>query len=336
MRGKNTQPALVPQVDESLLNGLTDGQKTATRMVLGTTDQFIGVQGYAGVGKTTQVKAVKAALETLPQGACVELQGLAPTHQAVKEMSDVGLVSQTIISFIVEHDQRVAAGDKPDYQGRMFLIDESSMSGNQNTAALYQAIQNGGGRAVIMEDKDQFEAVDSGAPFRLVQERSPLDAVIMKEIVRQKELLLKNAVHDIIDNRVDAAISPDKVARVAGAVSPGSSVQETETPVDDIAADWLGRTPEVRARTLIITQLNSDRQAVNQAIWQGLAERGELGDRAVTVPILESIRHTCHEFNKTKSLETGMVVKRGDNYQGSVWVSKIIVRYGYFCTSELW
>lgn len=99
--GKNTQPALISQVDESLLNGLTDGQKTATRMVLGTTDQFIGVQGYAGVGKTTQVKAVKAALETLPQGARVELQGLAPTHQAVKEMSDVGLVSQTIKSFIV-------------------------------------------------------------------------------------------------------------------------------------------------------------------------------------------------------------------------------------------
>lgn len=326
--GKNTQPALISQVDESLLNGLTDGQKTATRMVLGTTDQFIGVQGYAGVGKTTQVKAVKAALETLPQGARVELQGLAPTHQAVKEMSDVGLVSQTIKSFIVEHDQRVAAGDKPDYQGRMFLIDESSMSGNQDTAALYQAIQNGGGRAVIMGDKDQFEAVDSGAPFRLVQERSPLDVVIMKEIVRQKELQLKNAVHDIIDNRVDAAISrisavsPDKVARVAGAASPGSSVQETETPVDDIAADWLGRTPEVRARTLIITQLNSDRQAVNQAIRQGLAERGELGDRAVTVPILENIRHTRHEFNKTKSWETGMVVKRGDNYQDVVGVDR--------------
>lgn len=186
----------------------------------------------------------------------------------------------------------------------MFLIDESSMSGNQDTAALYQAIQNGGGRAVIMGDKDQFEAVDSGAPFRLVQERSPLDVVIMKEIVRQKELQLKNAVHDIIDNRVDAAISrisavsPDKVARETGPVSPGSSVQETETPVDDIAADWLGRTPEVRARTLIITQLNSDRQAVNQAIRQGLAERGELGDRAVTVP-----EHDEHGHGQTRHIQ---------------------------------
>ncbi|HCM9429379.1 TPA: conjugative transfer relaxase/helicase TraI [Enterobacter hormaechei subsp. xiangfangensis] len=326
--GKNTQTPLMERVDDRLLDGLTDGQKTATREVLGTTDQFIGVQGYAGVGKTTQVKAVKAAIETIPAEGRVELQGLAPTHQAVKEMSDVGLVSQTIKSFIVEHDQRVSAGEKPDYQGRMFLIDESSMSGNQDTAALLQAIQDGGGRAVIMGDKDQFEAVDSGAPFRLVQERSPLDVVIMKEIVRQRDLQLKSAVHDIIDNRVDAAlsrilsVSPEKVARNADAVSPLSSVQETETPVADIASDWLGRTKEVRAQTLIITQLNSDRQAVNTAIREGLAANKELGKKAVTVPILQNIKHTRHEFNKTQAWEAGMVVKRGDSYQEVIAVDR--------------
>lgn len=326
--GKNTQPPLMEHVDDKLLDGLTAGQKTATREVLGTTDQFVGVQGYAGVGKTTQVKAVKAAIETLPVGNRVELQGLAPTHQAVKEMSDVGLVSQTIKSFIVEHDQRVSAGEKPDYQGRMFLVDESSMSGNQDTAALLQAIQEGGGRAVIMGDKDQFEAVDSGAPFRLVQERSPLDVVIMKEIVRQRDLQLKNAVHDIIDNRVDAAlsrissVSPEKVPRNADATSPSSSILETETPVADIASDWLGRTNDVRAQTLIITQLNSDRQAVNMAIRDGLAKNGELGKQAVTVPILQNIKHTRHEFNKTQAWEAGMVVKRGDNYQEVIAVDR--------------
>lgn len=326
--GKNTQSPLMAHVDGKLLDGLTDGQKSATREVLGTTDQFIGIQGYAGVGKTTQVKAVKSAIETLPADARIELQGLAPTHQAVKEMSDVGLVSQTIKSFIVEHDQRVSAGEKPDYQGRMFLVDESSMSGNQDTAALLQAIQEGGGRAVIMGDKDQFESVDSGAPFRLVQERSPLDVVIMKEIVRQRDLQLKNAVHDIIDNRVDAAlsritsVSPEKVARNADAVSPSSSVQETETPVADIASDWLGRTKEVRAQTLIITQLNSDRQAVNMAIREGLAANKELGKKAVIVPVLQNIKHTRHEFNKTKAWEAGMVVKRGDNYQEVIAVDR--------------
>ncbi|EOW6430012.1 conjugative transfer relaxase/helicase TraI [Cronobacter sakazakii] len=326
--GKNTQQPLLEQVDPKLLDGLTAGQKQATQMVLGSRDQFVGVQGYAGVGKTTQVRAVKAAIETLPEAGRPELLGLAPTHQAVKEMSEVGVVAQTVKSFLVEHDQRVAGGEKPDYQGRMFLIDESSMVGNQDTAALYQAIRAGGGRAVSMGDTAQFEAVDSGAPFKLVQERSPMDVAIMKEIVRQRDVQLKSAVSDIIDNRIDAALSriasvtPDRVPREAGATLPAASVQETDSPVAAIVADWLGRNPDARSRTIIITQLNRDRQAVNAGIHAALTARGELGQEAVTVPVLEKISHTRHAFNKTAAWQPGMVVKRGDRYQDVVAVDK--------------
>ncbi|ELQ6168404.1 conjugative transfer relaxase/helicase TraI [Cronobacter sakazakii] len=326
--GKNTQQPLLEQVDPKLLAGLTAGQKQATQMVLGSRDQFIGVQGYAGVGKTTQVRALKSAIETLPKAGRPELLGLAPTHQAVKEMSEVGVVAQTVKSFLVEHDQRVAGGEKPDYQGRMFLIDESSMVGNQDTAALYQAIRAGGGRAVSMGDTAQFEAVDSGAPFKLVQERSPMDVAIMKEIVRQRDMQLKSAVSDIIDNRIDAALSriasvtPDRVPRETGAALPAASVQETDSPVAAIVTDWLGRNPDARSRTIIITQLNRDRQAVNAGIHAALSARGELGQEAVTVPVLEKISHTRHEFNKTSAWQPGMVVKRGDRYQDVVAVDK--------------
>jgi ATP-dependent exoDNAse (exonuclease V) alpha subunit len=295
---------LLEQVPEAVLNGLTDGQKKATTLVLGTKDQFIGIQGYAGVGKTTQLKAVISALETLPADVRPVMTGLAPTHQAVKEMSDVGVRAQTIKSFIVEHDQATAAGGKPDYKGQVFLIDESSMAGNQDTAALFQAIASGGGRAVSMGDIDQFESVDVGAPFKLMQERSPMDVAIMKQIVRQKDLQLRGAVHDIIDNRIDAALQrietqpADRVARSASASLPGSAIQETETPVNDIVADWTDRTPEARSRTLIITQLNADRRAVNAGIHAVLAARGELGRRPLRcrcsikspTPVMSSIK----------------------------------------------
>ncbi|MHC9357651.1 MobF family relaxase [Enterobacter ludwigii] len=217
---------------------------------------------------------------------------------------------------------------EPDYKGQVFLIDESSMAGNQDTAALFQAIASGGGRAVSMGDIDQFESVDVGAPFKLMQERSPMDVAIMKQIVRQKDLQLRGAVHDIIDNRIDAALQrietqpADRVARSASASLPGSAIQETETPVNDIVADWTDRTPEARSRTLIITQLNADRRAVNAGIHAVLAARGELGEKAITVPVLDKITHTRHEFNKTDAWEAGMVVKRGDRYQDVLAVDR--------------
>lgn len=334
--GKNTVEPLLEQVDPKLLDGLTGGQKQSARLVLGTRDQFTGIQGYAGVGKTTQVKAVKAAIETLPAEGRPVLLGLAPTHQAVKELKDVGMPAQTVKSFIVEHDQLISAGEKPDYRNHVFLIDESSMIGNQDTAATYLAIQAGGGRAVSMGDIDQFEAVDSGAPFKLIQERSPMDVAIMKEIVRQKNIQLKGAVHDIIDNRIDAAIrridaqSADVIPRLQGAKVPESGIVESGNPVRSIIRDWANRTPEARRNTLIITQLNEDRKDVNAGIHRTLLKRGELGKQSINVPVLEKISHTRHEFNKTASWEPGMVVKRQDRYQDVIAVDRkgslIVVR----------
>lgn len=155
-----------------------------------------------------------------------------------------------------------------------------------------------------------------------------MDVAIMKEIVRQKDVQLRGAVHDIIDNRIDAALKrieaqpSDRVARAADVTPPASAFHETETPVADIVSDWTGRSPDARARTLIITQLNADRQAVNAGIHRQLHERGELGDTAITVPVLDKITHTRHEFNKTQAWTAGMVVKRGDRYQDVLAVDR--------------
>lgn len=325
--GKGNQTPLMEKVDPALLDGLTPGQKASAHLVLNSSDQFVGIQGYAGVGKTTQVRAVKAAIDTLPAADRPLLYGLAPTHQAVKELRAVGLEAQTVKSFLVEYEQMLATGEKPDFRNRVFLIDESSMLGNQDTAAAYLAIRAGGGRGVSMGDIDQFESVESGAPFKLIQERSPMDVAIMKQIVRQKEVNLRDAVHDIIDNRIDAAVRRLQ-NQPAGLVSrqdpdwpvPSSGLVETESPVADIVADWMSRTPEARARTLIIAQLNADRAAINQGIYAALGAKDELGQERAILPVLEKRPHTRHEFNKISAWQPGMVVKRGDTYQDVVAV----------------
>ncbi|EOD3176826.1 conjugative transfer relaxase/helicase TraI domain-containing protein, partial [Citrobacter freundii] len=53
-----------------------------------------------------------------------------------------------------------------------------------------------------------------------------------------------------------------------------------------------------------------------------LTVRGELGKDAITVPVLDKISHTLHEFNKTAAWDAGMVVKRGDRYQDVLAVDR--------------
>ncbi|MFS7282023.1 conjugative transfer relaxase/helicase TraI [Serratia proteamaculans] len=326
--GKDTLSPLLEKADPTLLAGLTPGQRQSTEMVLGTRDQFVGIQGYAGVGKTTQLRALDASLQILPESLRPVIVGLAPTHQAVKEMRSVGIDAQTAKSFLVEHDQKVAAGENPDYQRTLFIIDESSMLGNQDTAEAYQAIQRGGGRGVSVGDKDQFLAVESGAPFKLVQDRSPLDVAIMKEIVRQNSSELKAAVYDVIENRVEGAleritrVDPAVVAREKDAVLPDSSVKEVEEPVGAIISDFISRTRDAREQTIIITQLNVDRKSINTGIHSMLQERGEIGADTVSLPVLDRVKHTRHELNEITAWKRGMVILQNDRYSDVVSVDK--------------
>lgn len=319
-RGKDAVAPLMAEVPGAVLEGLTAGQKQSTRLVLETADRFTLVQGYAGVGKTTQFGAVKAALETLPAHQQPVVIGLAPTHRAVKEMREVGIEAQTIKSFVLDWQQRTSAGERVSYENALILIDESSMAGLHDTAAAYQAIAAGNGRAVSVGDTDQLKSPEGGAPFKLLQERSPADVAIMKEIVRQRSADVKAAVYDTIGNRTEAAlrhidrVSPSVVPREAEAAVPEKSVAEAEAPVDAIVADWISRTPDARARTMIITQLNADRHAINAGIHGALAERGELGEKSVHVPVLERVSGGRHAFNRVEAWEPGQVVKKNDRY----------------------
>lgn len=148
--GKDAVMPLMRQVDADSLAGLTAGQQSATRLVLESGDRFTLVQGYAGTGKTTQFRAVKTAAETLPEGQRPVIIGLAPTHRAVKEMRDAGIEAQTMKSFVLDWQQRTAGGEDVRFSNTLFLIDEASMLGNQDTAAAYRAITAGDGRAVTV------------------------------------------------------------------------------------------------------------------------------------------------------------------------------------------
>ena len=233
-----------------------------------------------------------------------------------------------------------AAGEKVSYANTLFLIDEASMLGNQDTAEALHAIAAGNGRAVMVGDVAQLESPESGAPFRLLQERSPIDVAVMKEIKRQLSDDLRGAVYSVIENKAAAAlekidrVSPSVVPRQAGGQAPARSVTEVPPPpkdengrelpgpdggrapgvIDFIVSDYMSRTPAARAETLIVVSLNDDRRAVNAGIHEAMVQAGELGAKPVTVPVLERISGGRHDFNRIEAWQAGQVVLSGDRY----------------------
>ncbi|HCH7897951.1 TPA: conjugative transfer relaxase/helicase TraI, partial [Raoultella ornithinolytica] len=231
LEGKEAVAPLMDSVPGSLMTDLTSGQRASTRMILETTDRFTVVQGYAGVGKTTQLRAVTGAISLLPEATRPRVIGLGPTHRAVGEMQSAGVDAQTTASFLHDTQLLQRNGQTPDFSNTLFLLDESSMVGLADTAKALSLIAAGGGRAVLSGDTDQLQSIAPGQPFRLMQQRSAADVAIMKEIVRQVPEL-RPAVYSLIDRDVNRAlatieqITPEQVPRKDGAWVPENSVVE--------------------------------------------------------------------------------------------------------------
>lgn len=317
-----------------LMETLTSGQRAATRMILETSDRFTVVQGYAGVGKTTQFRAVMSAVNMLPESERPRVVGLGPTHRAVGEMRSAGVDAQTLASFLHDTQLQQRSGETPDFSNTLFLLDESSMVGNTDMARAYALIAAGGGRAVASGDTDQLQAIAPGQPFRLQQTRSAADVAIMKEIVRQTPEL-REAVYSLINRDVEKALSglesvkPSQVPRLEGAWAPEHSVTEFShsqeaklaeaqqkamlkgeafpdipmTLYEAIVRDYTGRTPEAREQTLIVTHLNEDRRVLNSMIHDAREKAGELGKEQVMVPVLNTANIRDGELRRLSTWE---------------------------------
>lgn len=347
--GKDAVQPLMALTPASVLAGLTAGQREATRTVLENTDRFMAIQGYAGVGKTTQFRAVMGALNTLSESVRPQVIGLGPTHRAVHEMREAGVEARTLASFLSETRLAIQAGETPDFRNVLFLTDESSMVGNRDMAELYQLVAAGGGRMVSSGDTAQLQAISTGLPFRLVQQRSAIDTVVMQEIVRQTPAL-RPAIESIIAGQVDTSlrqvddVSPQQVPRQEGSWVPGNSVMEIRAPKKDqgqdspavgeqtltpeqlslvrtdiieaIRDDWMGRTPEAQQQTLVVAELNADRHAINDAIHAARHEKGDTGAEERTFTVLEPLRVPDNALRAAETFAeyTGAVAMMNERY----------------------
>lgn len=347
--GKDAVQPLMPLTPAFVLKGLTAGQREATRMVLENTDRFVAIQGYAGVGKTIQFRAVMSALNVLSGSVRPQVIGLGPTHRAVHEMREAGVDARTLASFLSETRLAIQGGEMPDFRNVLFLTDESSMVGNRDMAELYQLVAAGGGRMVSSGDTAQLQAVSTGQPFRLVQQRSAIDTVVMREIVRQTPAL-RPAIESIIAGQVETSlrqvdgVTPLQVPRQSGAWVPENSVMEIRAPKKDleqdshvageqtltpeqlalvrtdiieaIRDDWMGRTPGAQQQTLIVAELNTDRHAINEAIHTARHEKGDTGAEERVFTVLEPLRVPDNALRAAETFAeyTGAVAMMNERY----------------------
>ena len=99
--GRGKAPMRGWTVDRHLRKGpLTAGQKDAVKLILSEKDRTVGVQGYAGTGKTRMLNRAR----TLAEKKGWRMVGLAPSASAVKTLAaESGIESETLQRFLARN-----------------------------------------------------------------------------------------------------------------------------------------------------------------------------------------------------------------------------------------
>ena len=275
---------------------LTAGQKDAVNLILSAQDRVIGVQGYAGSGKTTMLNRARV----LAEKKGYRMIGLAPSASAVQTLAaEAGIESETLQMFLarnagVAEGRLTTKGAKEmraAFAKTVLVVDEGSLAATVQTRDLLRiANEIRIPRVVLVGDAKQLDAVDAGKPFAQLQ-AAGMKTAVMDEIMRQRDPALKEAVVASLKGEIGKAF--EKL---------GSNVAEVKSDniAGAVAARWLALPDEARKNTGVMAPSHELRREINGHIRERLAREGRIHG-----PAFESERLVSKGYTNAEKVLAG-------------------------------
>ena len=250
-------------VDRAIVSrGLSAEQEIALRHITQGQD-LSTVVGIAGSGKSYMLGAAREAWEA--EGYRVHgaaLSGIAA--QNLQEGS--GIKSNTIANRLWTWGT-----DRENLTSKdVLVIDEAGMVGSKQMHALLSEAERGGAKVVLVGDPEQLQAIDAGASFRGIVERTGFAQ--MSEIRRQKVEWQKDATRDFfMRDTAKGLMAYDKHDRIHG-------YETRAAAIDAIIARWDNVRAAEPDKTQIMFAFRRDEvKMLNETARELRRERGELG-----------------------------------------------------------
>ena len=304
-QGRGKAPMRGWTVDRHLRKGpLTAGQKHAVKLILSGEDRTVGVQGYAGTGKTRMLDRARALAEK--KGWC--MAGLAPSASAVRTLAaESGIESETLQRFLARNvgvaegrlTKKGAKEMRAAFARTVLVVDEGSLASTVQARDLLRIASELRIPKLVLEgDAKQLDAVDAGKPFAQLQQAG-MKTAVMDEILRQRDPDLKAAVEASLAGEIGKAF--ENLGSNVAEVKPGDIAVA-------VAARWLKLSPEARKRTGVMAPSHELREGINAHIRERLAREGCIAGPALQTQRLVSKGYTNAEKARSSNYVPGDVV----------------------------
>ena len=310
---KQGQGAVKPILESSdivkniIQTDLNAGQRDAVTLILGSSDRIIGVQGYAGTGKTHMLRVARQAFDKAEYNAI----GLAPSASAARTLqNESDITSITLQRFLAKYDGVVndRATDlrlytmKKEFSKTVVILDESSLASTKQINSLFVLAEKLDFKVVMLGDSKQLKGVGAGAPFEQLQ-RHGLKTALMGKIIRQRNKQLKSSVYKAINKNVRSAFM-----KLGDNILCSKALNDNRALATIAAKKWISLSHAERDETLIISPLNDIRIAINKEVRKSLISEETIANTPYKHEILNSLQLTNSEKRNPLAYEEGKVV----------------------------
>lgn len=303
---------------EKGFDGWTAGQKTVTRGLLASNDQFSAVQGYAGTAKTSTVLRTVAQEFELKGYKVIGMAPSSSACQSLQQGADIKNVV-TVASHLLSRDSSLSKGKS------LWLVDEASLLSAKDTCRLLTKANKQNARIILVGDVKQLGSVEAGAAFRQMQENG-IPTHELDQIVRQDNEKTLDAVYSAIEGDAEQVL--DILSNGGGRVIEES--KDAMSRHQKIVGDYLSLTKDERSKTLLIDPSREGRDNLTQLLRTSLRMTGELEESELKINRLDKIHLTKSAAKDVLNYESGDIVRFGRDYK-----SKGVQKNEYWKVSEI-
>ena len=176
---------------------LRSEQERAVRHITLGRDGISCVNGMAGTGKTFLLQVAREVW----QASGHDVIGTALAAKAAQSLEEGAGISSVHLHSLL---RQIEQGKQKLSANAILVLDEAGMVGTRMMEQIVTLCEKAGAKLVLVGDHRQLQAVDAGAPFRVISER--VGVVELREITRQRETWAREAVEDLAQGKAESAL----------------------------------------------------------------------------------------------------------------------------------
>lgn len=275
-----------------LETSLGDDQRAAVQAILASKDRLSILQGDAGTGKTSSLRAIIKGIEA--QGSLVF--ACAPSSGATDVLrQELTAQAETLQQLLVNVDlqQRL--------KGRVLIVDEAGLISTRQMHDLCVVAQQQSCRVLLVGDIKQHASVEAGDALRALQKFAQVPVIGLTQIRRQQDPEYRKAV---------ALLAQGEAYQAFGQLDRLGAVHEEKDfhALLEKAADAYTAQVAAGKSCVAISPVWSEVHAFTREVRQRLKEAHALHGEEVSCTTLSSLQLTRESCSQVETYQPGDVL----------------------------